>query len=402
MPRYEALVHVLWELPFPLRLPPEMIRVWEPLEGIAFFDPRPAVGELSWRRTPTLLRREDVLPDAGPENNWYPEYDYQLRAHRPNNERVTIAQVTRGAGGGFTEPRQYTVANVILCLRNRADASSDATVHRAAETVNNVLGVYRFITLDPLARELRPDLDTYYTIVSVADLPDLGDVDPLTALQAIDRVWFGRELGVSRFHRMGANSFSDLFAPDVLRPELLPIFDDLVQRPHELEIFHQLMLSAIRRLKRHENALAIFDAQSGFETLVASILGERLHAAGTAANDIEAMLAPGGRLHTLQRRLEELDRIALAEGGPRRFLASAEEQRWRGALYRLRNEIAHAGRRDVRFADAKEAVVAGMHAMHAIGDLAPTFNRALSWGGEVLDLPHIIESRGRLSRLFES
>ena len=402
MPIYEALVHVLWELPFPLRLAPEVIPVWEPTEGVAFFDPRPAVGELSWRRTPTLLERAEVLPDAGPENDWYPEYDYRLLAHRPNDGRVVIAQVTRGPAGGFIEPRQYSVANVILCLRERADASSDETVRRAAEVVNNVLAVYRFITLDPLARELRAALDTYYTIVSVAELPNLGDVDALTALRAIDQVRFGRDLGVSRFHRIGANSFSDLFAPELLRPELLTIFDDLVQRPNDLEVFHQLTLSAIRRLKRHEHALAIFDAQSAFETLVASILVERRRSAGNSNIEIEEMLEPGGALHTLQRRLQELDRISQTEGGGRRFLNSDEEQRWRSTLYRLRNEIAHAGRRDVTFAEARDAIVAGMHAMHAIQELAPTFGRTLSWGGDVLDLPHIIESRGRLSRLFES
>ena len=395
-------MHILWELPFPLRLPPEMIPVWEPTEGIAFFDPRPEVGELSWRRTPTLLRREDVLPDAGPQNDWYSEYDYRLLAHRPQDERLVIAQANRGSAGGFIEPRQYAVANIILCLRNKADAPSDATVDRAAEALNNLLSVYRFLTLDPLARELRADLDTYYTIVSVGELPDLGDVDALTALRAIDAVRFGRELGVSRFHRIGANSFSDLFSPEPLPPELLAMFDDLVRYPHELEVFHQLILSAIRRLKRHEHALAIFDAQSAFETLVASILVERLRAAGKSEGEIEGLLAPRGAFHTLQRRLEELDRIAQNEGATRRFLGSAEEQRWRSTLYRLRNEIAHAGRRVVAFNEGKDALVAGMHAMNAIEELAPTFRRTLSWGGAVLDLLHIVESRGRLARLFEA
>jgi len=402
MPTYEALAHVLWELPFPLRLAPEVIPVWEPAEGVAFFDPRSEVGELSWRRSPTVLQRSDVLPDVGPDNDWYPQYDYRYLAHRPGDERLVIAHLTRGAEGGFVEARQYTVANIILCLRDRRDAASGAAVARAAEALNNLLAVYRFITLDPPVRQLRADLDTYYTIVSVADLPRLGDVDALTALRAIDRVRFGRELGVNRFHTMGVNSFSDLFAPDTLPCDLVSIFDDLVQHPHELELFHQLMLSALRRLKRHEHALAIFDAQSALETLVAAILVERLRASGKSDGEIEQLLAPGGDHHTLQRRFQRLDRFAREESSAKRFIGSPEELRWRATLYRLRNQIAHAGRRDVDFAEAKEAIVAGMHAIFVIQDLAPTFARPLSWGGGVLDLPHIVESRGRLARLFET
>lgn len=402
MPIYEALAHVLWELPFPLRLPPEMIPIWEPIEGVAFFDPRAEIGELSWRRTPTLLQPADVLPDVGPPNNWYPEYDYRLNAHRPGDQRLTIAQITRGAEGGFIEPRQYTTGNVILCLRDRQEAANGDAIRRAAEALNNVLAVYRFVTLDPLVRELRAGLDTYYTLVSVGELPQLGDIDPLTALQMIDRVQFGRELGVTRFHTIGANSFSDLFTPEPLRRELLTMFDDLVRGPHDLELFHQLMLSAIRRLKRHEHALAVFDAQSALETLVASILVERLRANGQTEDEIERLLAPGGEYHQLQRRLRQLDRLAEAETSTKRFVGSPEEQRWRTTLYRLRNQIAHAGRREVTFADAKEAIVAGMHAIFFIQDLAPSFCRTLSWGGDVLDLPHIAESRGRLARLFEA
>ena len=32
-----AVAHVLWELPFPLRLPPKAFPIWEPAEGVAAF-----------------------------------------------------------------------------------------------------------------------------------------------------------------------------------------------------------------------------------------------------------------------------------------------------------------------------------------------------------------------------
>src|SRR5262249_40130714 len=141
---------------------------------------------------------------------------------------------------------------------------------------------------------------------------------------------------------------------------------------------------------------------SALETLVATIVAERLRVSGKSDAEIEILLAPGGAHHTLQRRLQQLDRFAEEESSAKRFLGSAEEQRWRSTLYKLRNQIAHAGRRGVDFAEAKDAIAAGMHAIFAIQDLAPSFGRSLSWGGGVLDLPHVVESRGRLARLFET
>lgn len=117
-------------------------------------------------------------------------------------------------------------------------------------------------------------------------------------------------------------------------------------------------------------------------------------------------MAPGGRLHTLQRRFVELDRLAavLATTGAQshHFLGSPEEAQWRQALYRLRNRIVHEGLRSVPFADAKSALVAGLHAIHAIQDLTPSFSRSMIWSGAALGLPHLHQSAGRLSRLFET
>ena len=117
-------------------------------------------------------------------------------------------------------------------------------------------------------------------------------------------------------------------------------------------------------------------------------------------------MAPGGRVHTLQRRLEELDRVAATQAGPNiqpvRFLGSREEATWRNGLYSLRNRIVHEGLREVPFAGAKAGLVAGLHAIHRVQDLTPAFNRMMIWSGPALDLGHLQESSGRLSRLFEA
>ena len=70
--------------------------------------------------------------------------------------------------------------------------------------------------------------------------------------------------------------------------------------------------------------------------------------------DIEALLLPGGRLDTLQKRLTEIDRLASAEakatGEPiRRFLGSETEGEWRRKLYRVRHRVVHEGDRNISF-----------------------------------------------------
>ena len=407
MPNYQALVHVLWELPFPLRLPPAAFFCWEPGEGVGLFDPRPEVGELVWRRRSCLLQATDIFPEVGLPIQCYPAHDYLIASRLRSGRQIRTAQLTRGAMGGFVEARPYAIANIFLCLRQRTEYSSPSVLERAGLALNNVLDIYRFITMDPLARSVRADRDSYYTLVSVADLPvDLGDAQPRAALRMLEDLSFGSELGVNRAHHVGLNSFDDLVAGDTMPDHAVRLFQGLIVEPHELELFHQLVFSAVRRLKRKEHALAVLDAQSAVESLVAVLLVEGLTVQGVTAQEIEVAMAPGGRVHTLQRRLEELDRIVAAQATSAMpasaFLGSSEESGWRAALYALRNRIVHEGLRDVPFDEAKAGLVAGLHAIHRLQQLTPAFNRPMIWSGGALDLGHLQESSGRLSRLFEA
>jgi hypothetical protein len=412
MPRYEGLVHILWELPFPLRLPPVALFCWEPGEGVALFDPRPEVGDLSWRRASAIVQAADVFADTGPRNELYPTHDYLVVSKLRSGQEVPTARLTAGAAGGFVEVRPYTVANIFLCVRQRADYASPTVLERAEAALNNILDVYRFVTLDPLVRAVKAQHDCYYTMVSVADMPvdadcaSRGDIDPRSALEMVSRASFGSSIGVNRAHRIGLNSLEDLHAGDILPAEFLSVVDSLLAAPSGLEVFHQLLFSAIRRLKRGDESLSVLDAQSALESLVAVVLSEALGHRGKTASAIEAEMAYKGQFHSLQRRLEEIDRIAAAEtspgGQPKKFLGSPEEARWRTALYGLRNRIVHQGLRTVSFAEAKGALVAGLHAIHKIQDLAPSFGRDRIWSGGALDLSHIQNTSGRISRIFET
>lgn len=257
-------------------------------------------------------------------------------------------------------------------------------------------------------REINGQRDTYYTLVSLARVP--REWSEATAREVLERVGdlsFGAAIGEDRIHRIGANNYSDLFSGGDLADEHLDLFSRLAGERHEPDLFHVLVFNALRRLKRFEWALAVLDAQSAFEVLVASVLRNALSADGSGPRDIEALFLPGGRLDALQKRLTEIDRIASKEaraaGEPGyRFLGSAAEAEWRSQLYRVRHRVVHEGERDMSFDTAKRAVAAGLKAAHEVQNLRPAFNQKLVWAGEVLDLPHITESAGRLSRLFEA
>jgi len=408
MPRYAGVAHVQWELPFPLRLPEAAFLCWEPDEGTATFVPAYGVGTFAWSRTSPLLRIEDVFGVPGRGMVAIPTHDYRIASVLASGREILTAELTRGPNGGFTEPRPYAVANVFLCLRLADDQWASNTIQRATAVLNNVLDIYRLITLDPLARGINGQRDTYYTLVSLARTPpDWPEGSARDTLLRLEELRFGTTIGRDRIHQVGANSYDDLFFGGLLPTDHRDLFARIVDARHEIEVFHVLVFDAIRRLKRFEWALAVMDAQSAFEVLVATVFGEILTRQGVNALDIEGLLAHGGRFDSLQRRLVEIDRVAVAEataaGEPaRRFLGSSTESSWRADLYRLRHRIVHEGLRDVTFDLAKRAVIAGLKAAHAVQDLRPAFNRRLMWSGSALDLPHMTQSAGRLSRLFEA
>jgi len=407
MRQIEAVVHVSWELPFPLRLDPSAIFIWEPQHELALLDPRPRVGDLSWLRTSTVLPAAAVFKETGPLNQYeFPDRDYLVAAQLASGQKFPTAKLLRGPKGGFVEPRAYTHVNLFLCVSHQERYKDPSVMDRAGQALNNVLDVYRFVTMDPLVRSIRVDKDCYYTMTSVANLPMASRTLTVEEiLRSVGALRFGHEIGVNRSHTVGLNSFEDLFVGDSLSEPTLGLFIQLARAPHQLELFHQLVFSAIRRLKRHEEALAVLDAQSAFEAFVAALIREELQRQGASATEIKTELGLGGSLHSLQRRLERLDQVAVSLAGgrtpPLPFLKSPAESTWRNGLYAVRNRIIHEGLRVISFTEAKAALVAGLHGMHAIESLHPAFVRQLTWSGGALDLGHIQQTAGRISRFFE-
>ena len=221
-------------------------------------------------------------------------------------------------------------------------------------------------------------------------------------LRNIGALPFSTVIGEGRAHRVGLNSFDDLLAGAVIPDDALRLFDELALQQRRLEVHHQLVLSAIRRIKRSEHALAVLDGESAFESLVGVLAFESLSKEGSEAQ-AETEMAPGGRAHTLQRRLKHLDQVARSrDRSASGFIGSNEERTWRTDLYRLRNRISHEGLRTVAFAEAKAGLVAGLRAMDRIQSMTPEFRRSMSWSSAALELGHIQESAGRIARFFET
>lgn len=407
--RYTTVVHVRWELPFPLMLREEAFMCWEPGEGVGAFVPSEHIGTILWKRTCSFLEESAVF-DSKPrhqDNESLPVKTYQIRCVLENGSERTTAEIYGGPQGGFAEARPYTVANIFLCASPPTSYRDASVIDRACSAVNNVIDIYRFLTMDPLPRPIVNKEDHYCTVVSEGLVPEvLQQLPPMEALRHIGEIRFGSIIGKNRAQVIGLDTLDDLKG-NRLHDAALPFYYDLVKQEHRLELFHQLVFSAIRRLKRKEGTLAVIDAQSAFEVAVASMLKDGLKAGGWTDNRINEALAYGGDLHLLQSRLKKLDSIARGfKATPvkeiQAFLGSRTETQWRQKLYNLRNEIVHGGRRLTTFHEAKEAIIAGLKAVNHLHSLCPYFERHFMWTGQALELQHLNESAGRLTRLFES
>jgi hypothetical protein len=406
--RYTSVAQVRLELPFPLMLPQNAFLCWEPIEGVAAFAPEGCVGTLQWKRTCSFLTPEDIFGETPihQDPKSFPTESYKQTFKLVTGGEITAFLIHAGPEGGFEEARSYTVANIFLCIAHPGSYEDDGVLERAIAAVNNIIDIYRFFTLDPLPRPVHNKNDHYCSTISTAPVPeDLQELSPRDLLLRVDQLPFGSTIGKDRLHIVGLTDYDDL-AGYPLSPDGLKQFHKLTRSEHRLELFHQLIFSAIRRLKRRDGALAVIDAQSAFESTVAFMLKSGLTSVGWTQGRIEKALVYKGSLHLLQPRLEKLDAIAMADAKCTAqpcstFMGSSSENEWRKNLYNLRNEIVHGGRRELSFEDARQAIVSGLKAIHYLQIMCPKFRSHFMWGGACLELRHIKKSAGRLSRLFE-
>lgn len=401
---FRSIIHVRWELPFPILLPSHAFFCWEPKEEVAVFVPEGHVGSLQWNRMCSLCLPEVVFGEKplAQDPNMFSKHDYKLASvNSKSKKRVFTAELLHGPNGGFIEAKPYTVANIFLCTSSPDSINDKSITLRANAVLNNIIDIYRLLSLDPLLRPINEDTDHYYTIISEATLPKhLHNLSAREILTHIEEMTFGGEMGKGRVNKIGIDSFEDLKG-NKLSSENIEFFNKAIQFEHQLELFHQLIFSAIRRLKRKEGALAIIDAQSSFESAVASMLKDGLHSKGWNDEDIKSAFEFKGRFHLLIHRLIQLEEIA-NEFNKINFFKSDAEREWRLYLYDIRNEIVHGGKREVSFDEAKRGIVSGLKAIRFLNDMCPLFERKNMWSMKTLELPHIQKTSGRLSRIFEA
>lgn len=407
--KYTSVVHVRWELPFPLMLPSNGFLCWEPGEGVAAFNPEGHIGKIQWKRTCEFISPEIIFHEIYQiqDQRSMPTHSYKMTSKLRTGEEILTAELYGGPEGGFAEARAYTVANIFLCIAHPESYKDKSIVERANAAMNNVIELYRFFTLDPLQRPIRSHVDHYCTTLSEASVPQkFQQLPPDELLENINQLYFGSEVGKNRCYLLGLCSCEDLETYSLL-PENIQDLYNFVREEHKLELFHKLIFSSIRWLKRKEGALATIDAQSAFEASVASMLRDGLISEGWNRSKIDRELVYKGSLHLLQSRLKKLDEIARTDAKRNSrsftpFLGSKIETDWRQNLYNIRNEIVHKGKRELSFDIAKEAIVSGLKAISYLNCMCPIFSRQFMWKGQATELQHINESAGRLFRLFET
>ncbi|MFW6121958.1 MAG: hypothetical protein ACOC80_13830 [Petrotogales bacterium] len=406
--KYKSVVLVRWELPFPLRLPQQALLCWEPGEGVALFDPEGCVGSLNWKRKCEFFKSSLVFQKARTPQDprHWPIHNYTIKSELTSGEAVVTAELYGGSEGGFTEARPYTVANIFLCVASKYPYKESEIVKRASASLNNLVETYRFLTLDPFPRPLHNEDDHYCTTISKAHVPEaLQYLSPENLLNRINQITFGSTIGKDRSQIVGTNSFEDLVGNSLAQGGIELLYK-YARTKNRLELFHQLIFSSIRRLKRREGALAIIDAQSAFEAAVTSMLKNGLISIGWNQSKINNELKYTGSLHSLNKRLKKLDEIAKkakkrAGGSFKPFLGSIAETEWRQNLYNIRHEVVHRGLRYVSFKKAKRGIVVGLKAISFLHKSCSYFERQFIWSGKSLELEHIKKSPGRLFRIFE-
>lgn len=399
--RYYGVAHIRWELPFPTRLAPRYMFCWEPGDGAALLLCLPRVGTVKWRRHSTIVDQKALLGGrflSEPSEAMPGEHYFQSN-NLSTGGALSTTKLLPGEFGGFDEAHAYTVANVFLCIRAKADFS-DAVFERAASAINNVMAIHALIAADGWTRPIRPALDAYATIASLALVPD--DWAQMTAtetLKRVDELAFGTETGNGRISKVGVGSPDDLLQAE-FDPSNMAIISTCSQQQFVLTPYQQLVLSAIRRVGRREYAAAIIDAQSAAEVCVGGMLRRALLSLGRTEEQVEADF---DHLYgSLERRVTKLDHIAKAAGATALFGPSTAYKDWRNHLAAHRHAIVHRGVRDVSFEQARLGISAAMVAIAALEEMWPAYQPTIKWAGEYLQAAHLAENAGKLYRLFEA
>jgi len=398
--RYYGLAHVRFELPFPTRLPARAISCWELDEGAAILMcSMPRIGTVQWRRSSTLVDERRLLRERSVEE---PSAAIDLNSYRQSNvlstgEELFMTEIHGGAQGGFDEAHAYTIANIFLCLRQKADFGDGQPLRRAYAAMNNVLGIHALLAVDGYVRPLRQSLDTYATASSLAVVPaDWPQMTAADLVRKFDQLGFATEIGHGRTMTIGTGSPDDLlqgqFNDSAIAMVVANCQDLFEPAPHQ-----QLALSAIRRLRRREHVGAVIDAQSAVEVCVEGLLRRALLAAGRTEDQVDRDIADVG----LGVRIDRLDALSRAKGVERRFGPSAERTAWNRDLASLRHDIVHRGVRDITFEQARRGIAAGLTAMKTLEDNWPDFFPRIRWDGDFLKAEHLKESAGKLYRLFD-
>ena len=348
------LALVRWELPFPLRVPGELI-CWEPA-GKAIVSLTPSVGEIHWRREGRLVNVQNLFPEwpyyRGPSPRGIPQNEYVVTADSQVGESIggIMLHHLPGREGGFNESVPYTLAELVLAV---FDGNTEPTpvFGRATECLNNVLVTYAMRTLNGRVRPLSLERHVSYLTVSFAKA--LQNVqDPNLLLRRWREHEFAAKAGPGkRADKIGWSGKDDV--PIVPLSDLdIEGFQEDVRRKTPVRAQQVMALSALRRLLIGDTGLAILDAHSAVELCVEHCLHRELERQSVPHQDIEKLLE--GELSTTLARIRRLDSDAVAQQSAP-FEGTDLHTRWL-MLVNLRHDVVHKGERSVTFEKSRAGI----------------------------------------------
>jgi hypothetical protein len=271
---------------------------------------------------------------------------------------------------------------------------------RVAAALNNVIAAHAFIAADGRTREIRAELDTYYTTFTLAEVPrDWPQMTSEALLHSMDRLTFKTDIGKHRVHKIGIGSADDMTA----RPfdsTTLELWMTAIQSEVEFDTHQRLLLSALRRLRRREFVLAVIDAATAVEVCISDAIRRMMQARGASEQQIDDVFENAPRL---QQQLTQMDRLRLSlDQSVDRFEHSTVCRTWKTELAELRHNIVHRGQREVTEDLCLTALRAGVAATIWIEQAMPPHTMTgMRWNETFIGTPDK-PPPGKLRRFFDA
>ncbi len=373
----QFVVAARFDLPFYLRLPPNVFHSYDSEFGVCSILPMQRLGETSFGKKTCLLEKSYLLDgycESPLQSYEVAGYDYKMTSVLENNEEKPTLEIFVKKNGGFKQLRAYSEIIIWIYVKDK-EVDNDKVRNRVFENLNHFLNLYSLITQDSYLHEINEKLHPYYIEYLVGQIPEeLKDAPPIKILTSLDKIKFNLDMGQFRQITISTNSIDDLFPGKILEDKFMNILISNATKKYDMPLHYKLILESQRQLKLKNFHVCIIEAQTAFESYISTVISRFLLDAHYTDVQIQEYL----NSNMLKRRLRKLDELirtykqSLSESYCD-FVDSELYNEWNANLYGLRNQVVHAGLRDLNFDKCKGALSVGKRCIFHFEDMLPNF-----------------------------